>query len=90
MEEYSTNKAGKYLASTYFRHAIIILLNKKVSKTAPKTALSIPRRPQELLAPLIWNTSWFFLRKQNSGSAYLPHPLSSLLQPTLQGNRQLL
>lgn len=51
MEEHSTNKAGKYLASKYFCHSITIPLHKKASKMAPETVLSIHSWPEKLLAP---------------------------------------
>lgn len=86
MEEYSTNKAGKYLANTYFCHTIIILLNKKVSRMAPETAFSIPRRPQKLLAP---HLKYFMIFLKETELKQCPSA-QPIIFPSLQGTRQFL
>lgn len=81
MEEYSANKAGKYLASKYFCHSIIIPLNKKASKTAPETVLGIHNQPEKLLAPHLQCLMIFLKETELRQSLCLSTPLSSLPFP---------
>lgn len=89
MEEYSTNKAGKYLASKYFCRNIIIPLNGKASKTASETVLGIHSRPENLLAPHLKCLMIFLKETELRQSLILSSQFSSLLQTALKSTSQL-